>query len=191
MGTARRTGAGVYTPNDQREHMCRQLCGGAEMGRFMPNWTMGTFDKSQRKAPRGCSPEIIATTLSDVEVVTTLDAHGHVPARVMDELTSKGVTMPFEYQSVLLARAHPVTVQSSQSSPLRPTRRDAFAITTLQHQWITECITTLGVPFTNDPFLDHAVLIHIMMNGKYCLPAGATMDANIKEIKRRVQGFRM
>ena len=156
---------------------------------FMPNWTRGKFDKSQRKAPRGYSPEIIATTLSDVEVVTTLDAHGHVPARVMDELKSKGVTMPFEYQSILLARAHPVTVRSSRSFPLRPTPRDAVVITTLQHQWITECIATLGVPPTNDPFLDHALLIHIMMNGKYSLPAGATMDANIKEIKRRVQGF--
>ena len=156
---------------------------------FLPNWTRCKFDKSQRKAPRGDSPEIIATTLSDVEVVTTLDAHGHIPARAMDQLKSKGVTMPFEFQSALLARAHPVTLRSSQNSPLRPSRRDAFAISTLQHQWITDCITTLGVPPTNDPFLDHTLLIHIMMNGKYSLPAGATMDANIKEIKRRVQGF--
>ena len=97
--------------------------------------------------------------------------------------------MPFEYLSEHLVHAHPVTVRSSGSPPLRPTRRDAFAITTLQHRWIVECITALGVPPTNDPFLDHALLIHIMMNGKYSLPSGAKMDANIKEIKRRVQGF--
>ena len=128
---------------------------------FLPNWTRCKFDKSQRKAPRGDSPEIIATTLSDVEVVTTLDAHGHIPARAMDQLKSKGVTMPFEFQSALLARAHPVTLRSSQNSPLRPSRRDAFAISTLQHQWITDCITTPGVPPTNDPFLDRALLMTV------------------------------
>ena len=156
---------------------------------FLPNWIRGKLDKSQRKAPRGYSPDIIATTLPDIDVVTTLDAHGHIPTRALDELKSKGVTMPFEYLSDHLVHAHPVTVRSSGSPPLRPTRRDAFAITTLQHRWIVECITTLGVPPTNDPFLDHALLIHIMMNGKYSLPSGAKMDANIKEIKRRVQGF--
>ena len=39
---------------------------GPQLKSFMPNWTRGKFYKSQRKAPRGHSPAIIATTLSDV-----------------------------------------------------------------------------------------------------------------------------
>ena len=103
--------------------------------------------------------------------------------------------MPFEFTatqdretSSTPVHVHPATILSSDSAA-RVSRRSSFAITPMQHDWIIECSNTLSIPPTHDPFLDHALLIQVIINGTSTQPAGAKMDSNLKKLKQRVQGF--
>ena len=161
---------------------------------FLPSWVKGSREKSQREQPRGYAPDTVAVDMSDIEIVTTLSTTGRIPDHAMQQLKSLGITMPFEFNSShdealsTPVRAHPATVQSSGSA-VRVSRRASFAIAPAQHEWIVDCLNTLSIPPTHDPFLDHALLIQVIINGTSTLPAGAKMDSNLKKIKQRVQGF--
>lgn len=103
--------------------------------------------------------------------------------------------MPFEFTAVQDVAAsstpvcvHPATILSSDSVA-RISRRESFAITPVQHNWLIDCLNTLSISPTHDPFLDHALLIQVIVNGTSTRPAAAKMDSNLKKLKQRVQGF--
>ena len=119
---------------------------------FLPNWTKTlksglTQDKSARKQPKGFSPEIVTTMHCSIDVVTTIDDYGHIPKHAMQQLQSKGVMLPFEYTAAS-ASACSVTVQHAQYFPRVP-RRDTFAVTSSQHQWIIQCLREFGAKVTH------------------------------------------
>ena len=162
---------------------------------FLPNWTRGSREKSQKDCPRGYVPDILHTDTSCIEVVTTLTSGGRIPEQAMQQLKSLGVAMPFEFTAVQDVAAsstpvcvHPATIQSSDSVA-RISRRESFAITPVQHNWLIDCLNTLSISPTHDPFLDHALLIQVIVNGTSTRPAAAKMDSNLKKLKQRVQGF--
>ena len=103
--------------------------------------------------------------------------------------------MPFEFAAVqdmapssTPVHVHPATILSSDSVA-RVSRRESFAITPVQHDWIIDCLNTLSISPTHEPFLDHALLIQVIVNGTSTRPAAAKMDSNLKKLKQRVQGF--
>ena len=161
---------------------------------FPPNWLKGSREKSQKDQPRGYAPDTVVVDMPDIEIVTTLSTSGRIPDHAMQQLKSLGITMPFELDAsrdaALSVPVHalPATVQSS-SSVARVSRRASFAITPAQHEWIVDCLNTLSIPPTHDPFLDHALLIQVIINGTSAQPAGAKMDSNLKKLKQRGQGF--
>ena len=60
--------------------------------------------------------------LSSVDVVTKIDGYGHIPKHAMQQLKSKGITLPFEYTADS-ASVCSITVQRAQYFP-RVSRRD-------------------------------------------------------------------
>ena len=146
---------------------------------FLPCWIKtskdGTVqDKSARRQPKGFSPEIVTTMLSSVDVVTKIDGYGHIPKHAMQQLKSKGITLPFEYTADS-ASVCSITVQRAQYFP-RVSRRDAFAITSSQHQWVIQCLREFDARVTHDAFSDHALLLHIIVKRTRSPPSQAAMS---------------
>ena len=160
---------------------------------FLPNWTKTsktglTQENSARKQPKGFSPEIVTTKLCSVDVVTKIDGYGHVPKHAMQQLKSRGVMLPFEYTAAS-ASACSITVQHAQYFPC-VSRRDTFAITSSQHQWIIQCLREFDAKVTHDAFSDHALRLHIIVTRTRSPPSQAAMDSDDKAIRRMVRGLK-
>ena len=67
------------------------------MKSFLPNWTKGKSDKSQRSQPRGYKPDMAEVSIADIDIITKLDKQGHIPDSAIKRLKSKGIVLPFEF----------------------------------------------------------------------------------------------